>query len=180
MNPRRMHSLAIVILMALPAVARAQSDSDDIVAGVTVLAAIDVTGTTDLDFGSVLQSIGTVRSSDVPTVGTWTVQNIPAEPTGDLTFSFSLPTVLQNPGATAIIPISYMQNSAALYDGTNPPILFDPAGPAPLIPIPFPPSITITLGEDVPGDTTGDVILSVGNVPADIYTGVITLTVAIL
>jgi hypothetical protein len=184
MNPWRMLVLAIVILMALPAMARAQSDSDDIVAGVTVLAAIDVTGTTDLNFGSVLQSSGVIRSSDVPTVGTWTVQNLPNFPPGlgpVYDISFSLPTVLQNPGATAIITIQFADQSAVLNDGIAPPVVFNPAaGLQTQFLFSSPSSLTITLGEDLPGNGTGDVTINVLDVPPDTYSGVITLTVAIL
>jgi hypothetical protein len=181
MNPRRMHGLAIVILMALPAVARAQSDSDDITAQVTLVEAINVIGTTDLNFGTVLVGSTLVRSSEIPTAGTWTAQDIPSGlgQGNGVRISFSLPGTLDNAGATQSVIITYGQNSAALDDGINPPFTFDPAAGI-LFPIgAAPTSFTITLGEDLPQDTTGDVEINVLGAPADTYTGVITMTVAI-
>ena len=176
MNPKRIHGLAIVVLMALPAVARAQSDSDDITAQVTVLADLNVTGITDLNFGSVLANSGQLASSDVGTTATWNVQTALAEP-GNFDISFSLPTVLPNPGATHAIPIAFGTQSAVYDDGITPPIVFDPAVGLQTLGAS---SASVTMGDDVFADTTGDVIINVGDVPGDTYTGVITMTVAIL
>lgn len=178
MSLRAMQGLAIVALMALPGMARAQSDLDHITAQVIVIGAVDVTGTADLDFGTVLTGSGPIGSSSVPTAGTWSV-TLPTEQGNGVQISFSLPNVLQNAGGTATIPIAFGTQSAALHDGAIVSV-FDPATGATAVPGGLPSSFTVSLGEDFLADGSGNVQISVGSVPPDTYTGVITMTVAIL
>ena len=144
MNPKRMHVLEIVILMALPSMARAQSDSDDIAATVTVMAAVDVVGIADLDFGAVLQSSGEVRSSDIPTVGEWSVGSLPNP--GGYQVTFTLPAALDN-GLWDLIPITFGSESGVIRQDGGAPGVFDPAFP---VASGGHNSLQITLGEDVP------------------------------
>lgn len=174
MNPKKMLGLAVVVLLILPSMARAQSDSDDITATVTVLAAVDVVGLANLDFGAVLQSSGEVRSSDIPTVGEWSVGSLPNP--GGYQVSFTLPAALDN-GLGDLIPITFGSESGVIRQDGGAPGVFDPAFP---VASGGHNSLQVTLGEDVLQNGAGDVIVDVGNVPTGTYTGVITMTVNIL
>lgn len=162
-----------------PAPAHAQSDQADATLTVDVLPqTVSVTNTAGIDFGQLYTSSGFVHSSDLGSGASWTVDTSGA---GEVEIDFTLPTHLQNAGATSTIPLVYQSQSGSIEDGVNPPVLFDPAaGPVAYTIDPNQPSLTVKLGADLANNGSGDVSINPFGATAEVHSAVATLTVTII
>lgn len=174
---RRMFRLAMAagLAAATPAGLAAQSAANATASvEVTDGGDIVVVKVLDLDFGS-RTSGSIVHSSDIGAFASWDVSLAAA---GNYSVSFSLPSTLQGPGG-ALVPISFGSTAASSPQVMPPLNIWDPSvplgvsGPAGAL-------FTVELGKDALNNGTGDATVNLSGAAAGSYTGLITLTVAVL
>lgn len=107
-------------LLLLPVAASAQA-TGDVTATATVLTPLSVNGVDDLEFGDVLPGVATTV---LPTDLSAGLYDVAGEGDSEIDIGFTLPTDLVGP-ASATMPISFGNNSAAHSDG-GVPQFFDP------------------------------------------------------
>ena len=165
--------LAAGLVSGVPAVLAAQSAANASASvQVTDGGDIIVVKLLDMDFGA-RTSGSIVHSSDVGASAAWDVSLASA---ANYSFFFTLPSTLQGPGG-ATVPISFGASAASspqvvptAWDPNTPIGISAPAGSA----------LTIELGKDALNDGSGDATVNLSGATAGSYTGLITLTVAVL
>ena len=119
-------TLVLLITAGLTTVANAQQTaSDNITASATIQSSVTLTGTQNLDFGTVPSGSATPIAYDEANAGIFTVQG-----NESVSLSFSLPNNLANNSSSTTMPINFGSTDAAWSDdGTNYNV-FDPSGSA--------------------------------------------------
>jgi hypothetical protein len=177
---------AALLVAAIPTRADAQCSgsaslqSCDWSASVTVTpfltCTVDVHGNA-FNFGAHPRTAGELHSSESNQID-FTCQ---IDPPGQVSVSFTLPSVLTRVGGTETVPISYGVESARLYDGNqrqNIGLSFHPS--TSVLFTPTTGILDITLGENGPNIPEAAVIVNISNASATgTYTGVGTVTIAI-
>ncbi len=107
--------LAVVCLIAPPAAVQAQ-ESATVQAVATVLSALTVTGTNDLNFGNVTP--GTPVTVDKVTAGSAGEFTITGSPAAEVSLAFTLPDSLRTAGGDAM-DILFAATDASYDDGTG-------------------------------------------------------------
>jgi hypothetical protein len=104
----------LVLLLLTPA-AQAQ-ESGTIQATATVVSSLTVTGSNNLQFGSVTP--GTPKAVDKTTIGSAGEWTITGTASAEVTLDFTLPTELSD-GAAATMPITFSATDASYEDGSG-------------------------------------------------------------
>ncbi|MBU8933461.1 MAG: hypothetical protein KOO62_05585 [candidate division Zixibacteria bacterium] len=105
--------LALVLGVAAPGLQAQESATVQALA--TVISALTVTGTNDLDFGNVTPGTPeTVAKTDVGTAGEWSITGPSA---AEVQITFTLPDSLHS--ATAAMPITFLGTDGSYEDGTG-------------------------------------------------------------
>ena len=167
----RRRAAFVSALAALPVyTAQAQSSADATV-GVQVVSGSgpSVVNTAALDWGQ-RASGNAIRSSDVPTAASWTVDHMNVFIA--YVYEFTLPSQLVSAAGNSI-SISFGPRSAT----SSNPYIWDPADPIRLQTPIFGP-LHIHLGLDRKADGTSDVTVDLTGAPPGTYQGTVTLTVA--
>ncbi|MDQ2670645.1 MAG: hypothetical protein M3Y31_08445 [Gemmatimonadota bacterium] len=172
---RRLPMLGLAFGLILGAAPLAAQSFADATASIEVTDGgnITVVKTQDMSFGT-RASGTTVRSSDVGAYAAWGVTLGSA---GQYSVSFTLPTSLQRSGGGSV-PISFGPNAASSPQIQGIPA-WDPSAPIGIEAQGEGGEFFVELGKDALNDASGDAIVSLAGAPSGLYTGVITLTVAV-
>lgn len=103
----------VLLLLAIPVQAQ---ESGTIQATATVVSSLTVTGSNNLQFGSVTP--GTPKTVDKATAGSAGEWEITGTASAEVTLDFTLPTELSD-GAAATMPISFTATDASYEDGSG-------------------------------------------------------------
>lgn len=106
-------TLVLLVLLCSPGQAQ---ESGTIQATASVVASLTVTGSNNLQFGSVTP--GTPKSVDKATAGSAGEWTITGTASAEVTLDFTLPTELTD-GAAATMPISFSTTDASYEDGSG-------------------------------------------------------------
>jgi hypothetical protein len=170
-----MGSTLAALLVVLPSAVHAQSPQA-VPASITVVVQpppLTLTKVQDFDFGTVYTNQGTVSSGGM-NFARW---DGAAAISNTLSVSFAIPATLTGPGT---VTFTCGQFSAALREGAAPPTTFNPAVGLPNWTLSVSGSFIVTLGEDLGAGSPGLCAIDVTGATPGTYTGIVTLTVAVL